>query len=203
MFVTKFSYGLTIAQENGSYSKAHLEADIHPGDDFSKVQAELVSEVQKAVGLVGKSVTPVSTPVTAQTATTKTANAPAQSVDRRAARPAPTPAKAAPAKAATPAAKAAPAKAAKAAAKETPYDRENPAHKKLVKELLNELVPGWQKNAELNTTAGTVSQSLVGKPFLGVDGAILESFKDEVAVGFGLGEPAEETDDAVEDDGNI
>lgn len=212
MQITKISYGLTIKQADESYAKAHLEADVHPSDNFQTVKQDLITEVEKLVGLSGKS---EKTQSTGSTATAEDAATPTQTSqgakgatapDRRALRGGQTAEKPAgasgaaggEAKTAVKGKAGRPAGGGKAT-KETPYDRDDKDHKRLVRDVLNDLIPDWGKDPEVKALAGDVSKSLVGKPFLGADGAVLESFKEAIAVGMGLGDPGEEENGGTDD----
>ncbi len=80
----------------------------------------------------------------------------------------------------TPKAKAAAKKAAPKAAKTVAYDRTIDAHKKQFAQILNEVCPGWQKDATHKSTAKTLSEDLNGSPFLDSKGSVMKSFTEVI-----------------------
>lgn len=162
MQITKISFGLTVKDANDNYKKCHLEADVHPGDDFAAVKKELTAEVEKLVsGGAAPSKTAASKPAARTAGTAAAEKTPAKKPADK-----PAPSRRSP-RTATPAAK----------RKTTPYDRDVKAHKTHLKNLLNEHFDGWQdEGSELNELAKAASAGLVGVDLLDANGNVLDGF---------------------------
>lgn len=67
--------------------------------------------------------------------------------------------------------------------KDIPYDRSVKAHKTDFGKILLEIAPTWQKDADLKAKAKGLSESMDGKAMYSGEGDILDSFKEEIAIG--------------------
>jgi len=162
MQVTKINYGLTV-KIGDDYHKAHLEADLFPGDDYSKAKSELMAEVAAMVKAIDGAVvtTEPTSPEETPEKKTRAKRGTAKKEDDK------------------PVEK----KTRSRAKKVVVYDRDNKDHKKELSATLHEVAPGWNKDADLKAKAGELSKSLVGSDLLGTDGNVLDSFKDAVKEG--------------------
>ena len=191
MNITSLRVGINRPGEDkySPWVKAEVEVSLMPGDDYETVKKEALAEVESILSAVeGGSSKPASTrrapKKEATTTEEKSGDAPAEEKPKRRARRSAVKdeTKDDEPKEETPAKEEKPKRSRRAPAKSkiTKYSRDEKAHKKIFRSVVDEQFPGWDKDDELKPLVKEASVASNGEDMLGEDGAVLDSFVDAV-----------------------
>ena len=198
MHITSLRVGINRPGEDkySPWVKAEVEVSLMPGDDYETVKKEALAEVESILSAVEGGTSKPSTKTTTRraikgetTTEEKSGDAPAEEKPKRRARRSAVkdetkeeaPAKEEkkeddePKEEKPKRSRRAPAKS-----KITKYSRDEKAHKKIFRSVVDEQFPGWDKDDELKPLVKEASVASNGEDMLGEDGAVLDSFVDAV-----------------------